>query len=183
MGLLDRLSQSTLGVGIKPPTSYSKRAQGRNLTPAADLAAAASTGYAFRDPTLGTTRYTDNIVGNTDVGALGPSVNSYQKTTFQDQLKGTNKLVDYKAKTYAFRPGNFKTDIATYTERIFLQQQQAAGQAPTNPSNLITATAQSAPVLTPTTLVGTAAGMPFDDGRYNITIGFGFIQYGVGEYE
>ena len=102
----------------------------------------------------------------------------YAAVTFQDKLARRNQVVDYKAKTY-IRPGNFQGTIGTYADRIFAQQSLGPDQFAQTPINAVSTLSMSIPILTPTTEIGTSAGMPFDDGRYLITVGYGFVLYGT----
>ncbi len=103
---------------------------------------------------------------------------SYAATTFEDRLARRNRVADYNAKTY-IRPGNFQGTIGTYADRIFAQQSLGPDQFAQTPINAISTLSMSIPVLTPVTEIGTSAGMPFDDGRYLITVGYGFVLYGT----
>lgn len=187
MSLLDLLGRATLSTGVQPPKSYTKKVQAKGLASTADLSAAATTGYAFRSPTLGSDKYTDNQAsmiadrgtpydirlenGQTSFGTLG----TYQNNLFKDQLRGNNKATT--GQTSALNSGNFKGVIGTYADRLFAQQQQTAGKFNQTPSSLISAASRTVPVLTPTATPGSPAGMPGDDGRYIPTVGYGYVLY------
>ena len=179
MSLLDLLGKATLGTGVKAPSSYTKKVQAKELPTTSELTSAATTGYAFRSATLGSSKYTDSAPAPMEDSLLSGTSATYQEAAFKDKMNGKNKLLSSKGNTYAFRPGNFQTDIATYTERIFLRQQQAAGQGSNVPASLISIPAQTVPVLTATAVPGSPAGMPTNDGRYIPTVGYGFVLYGT----
>lgn len=182
MSLLDKLKQATFaGISTLIPrngrSKYSSTVQARGLQSTADLANKATTGYAF-GPEVPTNKGPQNSVLNDESVLLGSLDQSYLTSTFNDQLRRKNRLADNVAKTYAFRPTNFQQDIATYTDRIFMQQKLGADQFAKTPTSLISTVAQSKPILT--TYVPANVNMPpTDDGRYNITVGYGFVLYGT----
>jgi len=96
----------------------------------------------------------------------------------------TNSLLVKAGKSNMLGPGHFPIDICTYTDRIFMEQNASLGQASINPSVLRVAT-QTVPVLTSiASNIGTLAGPPAVDGRYDITIGYGFVLYNTrGTYQ
>lgn len=182
MSLLDKLKQATsAGISTLIPrngrSKYSSTAQARGLQSTADLAKKATTGYAF-GPEIPTKKGPQGSVLNDESVLLGSLDQSYLTSTFNDQLKKKNKLVDNTAKTYAFRPTNFQQDIATYTDRIFMQQRLGADQYAKTPASLINPIAISKPVLT-TYVPPNVNTPPTGDGRYTITVGYGFVLYGT----
>lgn len=180
MSILSMLNKTTLGIGLKTPDTYTSRAQRRGLKSGQELTAAAEQGYAFRNPALGSEKYTDTVVRTPEINTLlqAPTSN-YQQSMFNSMLAGTNRLVDNDAKTYAFRPGNFSRNLTSYTEKLFNDQVASAGRA-TQPTSLVAATTQTKLIITPiASNIGTGPGMPFDDGRYIPTFGYGFVEYGT----
>lgn len=182
MSLLDMLKQVTFtGISTLIPRSgrnkYSSTVQARGLESTTDLAKKATTGYAF-GPDVPTKKGPQGSVLNDESVLLGSLDQSYLTSTFNDQLKRKNKLVDNTAKTYGFRPTNFQQDIATYTDRIFMQQRLGADQYAKTPASLITPIAMSKPILT-TYVPPNVNTAPIGDGRYNITVGYGFVLYGT----
>ena len=121
MSLLDLLGKATLGTGVKTPSSYTKKVQAKGLATTDKMAAAATNGYAFRSPTLGSDKYLNNVPTTPDTSLFSSTSDTYQEAAFKDKLNGKNKLLSDKGNTYSFRPGNFQADIATYTERIFFK--------------------------------------------------------------
>ena len=181
MSILSMLSRTTLGIGVKDPTSYIKKVQSRGLKTTQELADAAGQGYAFRDPSLGSDKYVNNLPQSVNTNSiLQSNASNYQDTMFSAMLAGTNRLVDDTAKTYAFRPGNFSKNLTSYTDKLFKEQLAAAGRATNTPTSLVSNIIQTPLILTPISPTnGTGAGMPFDDGRYIPTIGYGFVLYGT----
>ena len=127
-------------------------------------------------------------------------------TTNTDKInKAKNRLVSFATGTNSstksmLGPGYFPTDVIPYTERAFSQQAINSGQtivAPTAYSvyqattlavapSATQAASTTVPILTPTqpSTISTISGMGsvVDDGRYNITVGYGFILYAQGTY-
>jgi hypothetical protein len=89
----------------------------------------------------------------------------YTRTVASDTVTRNNRLT---AKTSNLNSGNFQTDIASYQDRTFMQQAIGTDRLSASSANLISAAAQSKPVLTSVGTPGTSAGLPFDDGRYTL---------------
>lgn len=182
MSLLDKLKQATsAGISTLIPrngrSKYSSTVQAKGLQSTADLANKATTGYAF-GPEVPTNKGPQGSVLDAESVLLGSLDQTYLTTTFGDQLKKKNRLADNTAKTYAFRPTNFQQDIASYTDRIFMQQKLGADQYAKTPASLINTVALSKPILT--AYVPARVNIPpTGDGRYLCTIGYGFVLYGT----
>jgi len=93
---------------------------------------------------------------------------AYSTTTFNNKIarKGT-------------KPSNLGANISSYTEQIFNEQLTGANKYTTTSPNVISLASMTKPILTVSTQAGSLAGMPLDDGRYTITVGYGYVLYGV----
>lgn len=91
---------------------------------------------------------------------------AYSTTTFN------NKVARKSTK-----PSNLGANISSYTEQIFNQQLTGANKYTTTSPNVVSLASMTKPVLTVSTKAGSLAGMPLNDGRYVITVGYGFVLY------
>jgi len=133
-------------------------------------------GDTYADAVLAAARNGKNNLVSMNTMVSNGSISRYTTDIFNQTSLRSNTLLK-KANTNNLGPGRFNTDIIPYTERIFAEQSVGLGQAGLNQSILATAT-RAVPVLTPTSdTIGTVGGNPGDDGRYNITVGFGFVLY------
>jgi len=125
------------------------------------------------------------LTSMTPMGQLATGTN-YITSTFKQATTRGNSLVKKSITNNNYGPGKFATDIVSYTDRQFMIANASLGQASIIPSVLATA-AKTAPVLTPIdSKNSTNAGMGgvVSDGRYDLTVGFGYVLYNTrGTYQ
>jgi hypothetical protein len=177
MSLLDLYSKGT----ATGPSGPSARRQKQVVDASSNLKPdnPGSFGNTYADATLAAIRSGKNALTSRSTIVAQQPTGKYTADIFGQTAAGSNSLVKLSKTNNNFGPGKFNNDIIPYTERQFMIQNASFGQATVAPNVLALAT-QTAPILTPiASNIGTVAGEPFDDGRYNITVGFGFVLYGT----
>ena len=174
MSLLNMYNKGTL-TGVAGPSAQRQKGlvdAPTNLNPAS----AGAFGDTYADTTLQALRSGKNALASRNTIIAQQPASRYTTDIFNQTSLRTNTLLK-KASTNNLGPGRFNTDIIPYTERIFAEQSVGLGQAVVDRSVLATAT-QAVPILLAvSSTIGTVAGNPGDDGRYNITVGFGYVLY------
>jgi hypothetical protein len=161
------------GTGLNPqtPDKYVKKANARNLANPADMMALAASG----DPTARTMlKRQSKLTPLTSDLQPGAVPQSYISRAANSIATRNDRLT---TRTSELNSGGFQNDIATYTDRTFLQQAIGVTRLTTSAAaNLISAATRTQPVYTAG--LGTTGGAPTPDGRYDITLGYGFVLYG-----
>lgn len=174
MSILEQYSKGTITGASGPSVRRRREIEDNNSKFDRENAGAFGTTYA--DSLLQAQRTGRTIIEQASL-ASQPTQPRYITKVFEQINSRTNTLVN-KALSNPYGPNKFATDIIPYTERQFAIANASLGQASLIPSVLQQAL-QSKPILTPINPnIGTLAGPPSEtDGRYDITIGYGFVLY------